>query len=257
MCQMRGLKEYKEKHPDYVFDFVSCEYLHTLAATHTDLFNRIVTDTFEGISKFIVKHEGYDKVIEFQIDWPTALKEGILKAWTKKTLGFTPSTDKPYWIPTGNEFLVAINHANKMRNLFKKLVFMQLEAPSGYVRSFQYEDWERVLDLIPNDVGIVYPGPIDLALNGKLRPRPNLFMLPGYDIGVSGPLISECDFVFVVHGGMAMMSRAMEKKEVIHIVFQEGGRLGLLNVTEWTNHVFPSHRDVKWNDLQESVNKFL
>lgn len=254
MCHMRGLKEYKDKNPEVILDFVSCEYLHVLAAMHTDLFNEIRMDTFQNIAKIAAKHEGYDKVIEFDIDWQNALKVGILKAWVEKTLGFTPSTDKPYFIVTDEERMIAFHHVKSLQKKFRKLVLMQLEAPSGYPRSFKYEDWEKVLDLFPGDVGIIYTGPTDLAIDGKLKPRKNLILLPGYDIGTNVALTGFVDFNLLTHGGMAMMAYANDSKKVIHIIFEEAGSRNILWVNDWVNLVYKTHNDVNWDELKGAIN---
>jgi hypothetical protein len=260
MCQLRGLKEWKDKQPEITtLNFTSSEYLHILAATHADIFDQIMPDTFSHIAQKLPEYKKeYDKVIEFEIDWRIAVTSGILRAWTEKTLGFVPSTDKPLWNVQPEEILIAQAHERQMRQRFKKLMFVQLEAPSGYVRSFRYEDWEKILDMVPTDIGIVYPGPIDLAVNGRLRHRPNLFLLAGYDMGVTAALIKHCiDFFFVTHGGMAMMAHAQDRKEVIHTIFQEGGSDKLLSVPEWTNFLFPSHNDVDFAKIEKAIQSYL
>lgn len=261
MCQMRGLKEWKDKHPEIEqMHFTSCEYLHIIAALHTDLFDAVMPDSFENIGKKLKDYKKqYDRVIEFEIDWNDAITNGILKAWTKKTLGFEPSTDKPYWIIDPQEALIGHYHAERLHQYFEKIVFVQLEAPSGYVRSFRYEDWEKALDLFPDTVGLVYPTTIDLAYDGKLKPRKNLILLPGYDMGNTAALMKYGGFdgFFLTHGGMAMMAHATDRKNVIHIVFREGGSKHLLDVPEWKNFDFETHNHVNWDQLQEAVTSML
>jgi len=256
MCQMRGLKEWRDKHPEDTLEFASCLYLHILMAAHTDLFAAVHFDTFSQISSLADNYveAGYDRVIEFEIDWNAACDHGILKAWSEKTLGFTPSTDKPYFITHPLDRLVAGEHAKRMRALgFDKLVLMQLEAPSGYARSFRYEDWERVLDLVPENVGVIYPGPVDLAIESKLKPRKHLFLLPGYDIGTTAALFKYVDFALLTHGGLAMLAHAVDKKEVIHAIFTESGSPKILWVPEWDNLVYPTHNEIDWKALEQAV----
>jgi hypothetical protein len=256
MCQMRGLKEWKDAHPNDTLEFASCLYLHVLMAAHTDLFARIHFDAFDQINALADNYHaaGYDGLIEFEIDWSAATDHGILKAWTEKTLGFTPSTDKPYFLVKPHERLVAGEHAKRVRAYgFSTLVLLQLDAPSGYVRSFRYEDWDRVVDLIPEEVGIVYPGPIDLAVGNQLKPRKNLFLLPGYDIGATAALFEHVDFALLAHGGLAMLAHAVDKKEVIHAIFTEAGSPNILWVPEWTNLVYPTHQEIDWPELAAAV----
>lgn len=255
MCQMRGLKEWKEKNPEYQLDFVTSEYLHAIVALHTDLFKSVRMESPSAIREFLLMDHGYDKVIEFEIEWNNAVKNGILRAWTEETLGFTPSTDKPYFIVRPEEELIAINHAKMLDGEFRKLCLMQLQAPSGYVRSYKYEDWEKVIDLFPEDVGIVYPAPLDMVFNGKLKPRKNLILLPGYSIGVNAALFKFMDFSFLTHGGMAMLAHAVDAKDVIHTIFTEAGSPNILNVPYWDNLVYKTHNDIDWEQVEKSIQK--
>jgi hypothetical protein len=254
MCQLRGVKEYKDQHPDVTLDFVTCHYLHYLMATHTDLFESVRFLSPEEIATFAGP---YAQTIEFTVDWAAACDHGILKAWTEKTLGFTPSTDKPYFQATEEEQVIARAHAGVFRSRYRKLVLAQLNAPSDGKRSFDPADWDRVLDLIPPDVGIIYPGPVELAIEHPFRPRPNLLLLPGYHIGVTAALLPLVDLVLGVHGGTIMLAHAMDMKRVIHVMFTEAGSPNLLSVPEWDNLVYPSRHETNWEQLADCITRRL
>lgn len=258
MCHMRALKEYKEQNSGMTMDFVTCHYLHYLMAAHTDLFESIKYLDLLNILDLQTKPVSYDKVIQFTVDWQNACTIGILKAWGEKTLGFTPSTDKPYYIVREEEKIIAREHAKTLRERFKKIVVVQLTAPSGYERSFLREDHEKALQLFPKDVGIIYAGPLNIGLN--VQPgfdHSNFIVLPGYDVGVMGALLQEVDYVFGAHGGTIMMAHAVGAKNVTQVMFGEGGTVEILKVPEWDNLYYPSHREVDWGELQVCINKRL
>lgn len=258
MCQMRALKEWKDKNPDIKLDFLTCHYLHCLMASHTDLFDRIMFTDFQKVNRIAVKPEGYDKVVEFSINWKNALDNGILRAWCEETLGFVPSTDQPYYLVNDQEKMIAANHAKALRAQgYSKLVLLQLNTPSGYERSFKEEDYNKVFDLFPPGVGLVYPGPIDLALHKDLKSRDNLILLPGYDIGTTAALINEVDYVFGAHGGIIMLAHAVGKKEVTQVMFLQAGSPNILKVPEWDNLCYPDHDRVKWIEVSKTIKKRL
>jgi hypothetical protein len=257
MCQMRGLKEYKDRHPDATFDFITCEYLHALMALHTDLFENVQLASFREVNAFVADIPP-KAIIEFDIDWDRACTIGILKAWCEKTLGFIPTTDQPYYIVREEERIVAKAHAKRFRGFgFEKLALLQLDTPSGAVRSFKHEDWDRVLDLIPEDVGILYPGPVDLALDSPMRPRKNLFLLPGYDIGTTAALMQEVDYVFGAHGGTIMLAHAVGKQEVTQVMFLAACHPNILNVPAWDNLAYPNHDTIDWEQLRSRIHQRL
>jgi hypothetical protein len=256
ICQFRGLKEYQEQHTDITYDFVTSEYLHCYAALHTDLFENIKYLPLEKLNALIEKVDP-GQIIEFTLNWQRACEIGILKAWCEMTLGFIPSTDVPYFQIQPQEKIIAALHAEKLRLRFKKLVLLQFKAPSGYVRSFLPEDWQRLLDLFPKDIALIYPGPLDLASFSPMTQRNNLIVLPGYDIGTTAALIMQCDYVFGAHGGTIMLAHAVEKKEVTQVMFLTACAPNILKVPAWDNICFPSHNEVDWTELGKTINRRL
>lgn len=258
MCQMRGLKEYKERNPKDTLDFVTCEYLHFLAATHTDLFGRVMFRSFEELKTIAARHEGYDKVIEFTIDWENALQGGIQAAWCEETLGFRPSTDQPYFLVRNEERLVASEHFKRLKKLnYQNIALVQLDTPSGHERSFKESDYQKVFSLFPDDTLLLYTGPIDLAAHTILRKQGNLLLLPGYDMGTTAAMLELVDYVFGAHGGTIMLAHAVEAKNVTQVTFLQAGSEKLLHVPYWDNLTYPDHDHIDWDELKRAIQRRL
>jgi len=257
MCQMRALKEWKDRCPNDTLDFATCNYLHYLMATHTDLFGSVQLLSFSEVSQLAAAQPA-DQLIEFSIDWDRACEIGILKAWGEKTLGFIPSTDKPYYLVRDEEHIVAQAHIARLRQRgFRKFALLQLNTPSGIERSFLPEDWDRALDCFPEDVALIYPGPIDLALESPMRHRPNLVLLPAYDIGITAALLEQVDYVFGAHGGTIMLAHAVDQKNVTQVMFLDACSPKILSVPKWDNLAYPSHRAINWDEIQSTITKRL
>jgi hypothetical protein len=262
MCQMRGLQEFKERTPGLALDFITCYPLHYLMATHTDLFESVTcVNSAEEVVQAMntAGPRGYERVIEFTVDWAAACDHGILKAWSEKTLGFSPSTDQPYFLVRDEERVTAAANAHTLRHGlgFRKLALLQFRAPSDYQRSFRTEDWNRVLDLFPTDVGLVYPGPIELAVQHPFTPRPNLILLPGYDIGTTAALIEQVDYVFGVHGGTIMLAHAVGKQDVTQVMFLAAGSPNLLHVPAWDNLCYADNQQTNWEEVAAAIGRRL
>ena len=268
MCQMRGLKEYKDRNPGTELDFASCHYLHYLMATHTDLFRKVIFTTQEEINGLANSWQsaGYEKMIEFTVDWAGACDHGILKAWTEKTLGFTPSTDKPYFLLSDEEKITARSNLGIVmtvpqpnKQVFRKSMVLNLESVSDGSRGFLIEDWNRVIDMIPKDVAIFYFAPMTWIWGNPLTPRPNLIVLPGYPIGESGAVMQLVDVNLMVHSGLLMLAYACNAKCILQVSFNAGGSPNLLQIPEGQgeNMAIASNREVDWGALQNLINKYL
>jgi hypothetical protein len=268
MCQMRGLKEYKDRNPGTELDFVSCHYLHYLMASHTDLFKSVKFVSQEEVNGLANSWQGngYEKLIEFIIDWGAACRDGILRAWTEKTLGFTPSTDKPYFllneeekVTARNQHSIVMNHPQPNKPTFRKSMVLQLESVSCNERGFLLSDWNRIVDMIPPDVAIFYMPPITWIHGNPFPPRPNLIVLPGYPVGETGAMMQMVDVVFTVHSGPLMLAYACDAKCIIQIGFNEAGSPNLLKIPEGQgeNLFIDTNRSVDWNQIQSLINKYL
>jgi hypothetical protein len=266
MCQMRGLKEYQDSNHQ-ALDFITCHYLHYVAAKHTDLFNNIYFGDIDYVNSFVSGYQskGYEKLIEFRVDWGKAVSDGILRAWVEETLKFTPSTDKPYWIVSEEEkitaqcqYITLLNHPH-LNTQFRKSMILNLESVSDYNRGFRQEDWQRIVDMIPQDVAIFYPVPITWTFGNPLQSRRNLFVLPGYPMGVTAALHQLVDCVFVVHSGPIMIAHAVGAKRIIQINFNNGGGSNLLVIPpdKGENITYNSNSEVNWDGLQEVINRNL
>lgn len=262
MCQMRAIKEYKERSGDRL-DFMSNHYLHYIAAEHTDNFENVMYGNTDEVSAKVAGYqsEGYDKMIEFRVDWGKACQVGILRAWCEDTLGFTPSTDKPYFILYEHEQVTARSQYGlimERKGPFRKSMILNLESVSAYSRGFRIEDWNRVLDMIPKDVAIFYPVPITWTYGNPFPARSNLFVLPGYPIGETGGLHQCVDVVFVVHSGPLMIATAVDAKCIVEINFNDGGSPQLISPPKVGEKIcFNNNREVDWNILQNIINKWL
>ena len=261
MCQMRGLYEYKQRTND-TLDFITCHYLHYVAACHTDIFGRITFGTIDEVNSFAAgaQSNGYDSVIEFTVDWGIACRDGILRAWVENTLHFTPSTDKPYFLLTAEEKIVAKSQYGMiMEKGFRKSIILNLESVSAYTRGFRLEDWQRVIEMIPNDVAIIYPVPISWTWGNPFPPKSNLFVIPGYPIGYAGALSQLVDTVLVVHSGPLMLAYACDAKNIVQINFNEGGSPALLRIPEGQgeNFYIETNREIPWLALQDLINRHL
>jgi ADP-heptose:LPS heptosyltransferase len=266
MCQMRGLKEYKDANPDISLDFATCHYLHWVVANHTNLFDNIY---FLPDAQSVKNMGGYDKDITFTVDWSEACMIGILKAWTKKTLNFIPSTDKPYFILTEQEKLSAkmqlrqiiySNYITEEQSVkrFRKSVIVQPEAVSDPRRSFQREDWERFFNLFPDDVAVIYFCPMFRHFYPELIPhKDNIIVLPGYGLGESAAMMQLVDCVFTVHSGTVMLAKAVEAKPIVQINFLEASSVNICTIPDGTNIPFQTNREVDWNKLKAEVVKYL
>lgn len=263
MCQMRAIKEYKER-TGLEFDFVSCHYLHYLAAKHTDNFRNVYyknSDECNAIANDVNGH-GYDSKIEFTVDWGMCCERGMTQAWTQCTLGFDISDERPYFLITEDERITAQCQYGMIMNHhphFRKSIILNLESVSSSARGFRQEDWERVIDLIPQDVAIFYPVPITWTFGNPLRPRPNLFVLPGYPVGETAALSQLVDVVLVVHSGPLMLAYAVDAKHIVHICFLENGSQSLVHIpADQCENWYPqNNRDLDWNGLADLINRHL
>lgn len=264
MCQMTGLKEYRERNPDAHLDFLTCHYLHYIIAKHTDLFDNI---TFNPDRQAVINAGGYDSYIDFKVDWGEATVIGILKAWTKKTLGFVPSTDQPYFLLTEEEKLTAqvqlkcimyecFNGETELRR-YRKSVVIQPEAVSDPRRSFRPEDLQTFFNLFPDDVAIIYFCPVTKMFRPDLlSTRKNFFALPGYPIGTSAAMMQLVDAIFTVHSGTAMLAKAVDAP-MVHINFLEASSPNIITVPKGDNIGFESNQKVDWELLKKMVAKYL
>ncbi len=264
MCQMTAIKEWKERNPGFEVDFITCFYLHWIAANHTDNFERIIFESDPNKMNL----PGYDQTIEFKVDWGNAVNYGILRSWCETTLHFIPSTDKPYFLLTEEEKLTALHHyraimyndyASETQNSprYRKSVIFQPEAVSDPRRSFRGEDWARLIDLFPNDVAIIYFCPLERKFEKPITDKPNLIMLPGYPIGTSAAMMQLTDSIFTVHSATAMLAHAVDAKNIIHINFLEMSGKGILNVQNGEDVFFESNLNFNWDVIKEKIDKYL
>lgn len=265
MCQMRVLKEYKDNNK---MDFATCHYLHYVAAKHTDLFENVFFLGYDEINNWADtwREKGYEKMIEFTIDWGRACQIGMTKAWGEHTFGFIPSEEKPYFLLSDEEKVTAecqygivMRHPHPNKPVFRKSIVLNLESVSSEARGFRQEDWERVIDMIPKDVAIFYPVPISWTYGNPLTPRPNLFIMAGWPVGLAGALSQLVDCVFVVHSGPLMLAYACNAKKIVHICFLENGSTNLVHIPEGQcENFYPqNNREVDWNGLQDLINRNL
>lgn len=266
MCQMRILKEYKDANPTFEYDFITCHFLHYLMATHTDLFRQVIYDVEPQVNAFAAGYSsnGYDRLLEFTVDWGEATQIGILKAWAKRTLNFIPSTDKPYFLLREEEKITAKAHfdfimkqAHPNKPAFRKSIVLSLESVSDPNRGFQQSDWNRVIDMIPNDVAIFYPTHVAWIYGKPLADRPNLFVIPGYPIGESGALSQLVDVVFTVHSGPVMLAYACDAKKIIQVNFSNGGGPNLVKIPQSVDLLYENNQKVNWEQLQQVINENL
>lgn len=260
LCQMRGLKELKDRE-GLRFDFVTCHYLHWVAANHTDIFENVIFVSPEEINNWAAGGHDYNQVIEFTIDWQNAVDNTILRAWSEKTLGFAPTNPRPYFLLTEEEEITAHSqHAWTMEApYFRKSIVLQLESISCNERGFLRGEWEGVINMIPEDVAIFYPSPITWAQDPPIRRRPNVIILPGYPMGTTGALMKQVDLVLTVHSGSVMLAYAVGAKPIVHINFLEASGANILRIPEedGINLIYPSNKQLDWDQLQETINNYL
>lgn len=266
MCQMRVLKEWKRD--DMQMDFLSCHSLHSIMATHTDLFDNVWHESADYVNAFAAgwQSKGYDQMVEFTVDWGEACTIGLLKAWGKRTLNFVPSTDKPYFLLSNEEKITAkAVHDSVMRQVvdnkpqFRKSMILQLESVSCNERGFLRQDWERVIDMIPSDVAIFYMPPIAWYHSKPLRERPNLIVLPAYPVGETGAMTQLVDLNLMVHSGPLMLAYACDAKNIVHIMFLEACSPNIVSIPaqQAENVYYNSNREVNWEQVQGLINKYL
>lgn len=262
MNQMAVLKEYKESRPEIELDFVSCYPLHWLMAYRTDLFNKVdFVNTVEELEDRWNRYQelGYEERIEFVVDfWDQAAKIGILKAFGVKTLNFEAKTNRPYFLTNDEDKVIAKKDYLAIAGGFRKTVIMQLQAPSDALRSFRQEDFEKVLDLFPADVGVIYPTAIN-APRDIFPIRANFIFLPGYPIGYTAEMMKLSDLIFAVHGGIMLLAYAVEAKPILHIMFEEACPAGILQIysEDGENVSIPNNREINWEMLQTLISKYV
>lgn len=263
MNQMRILKEWKES-TGIEMDFVSNIYLHYIAANHTDLFRKVMFEPDINAYAAGWQSKGYDRMIEFTVDWGRCCEAGLMRAWAERTLNFVPSTDKPYFQLTDEEKVTALSqHGIIMtqpqpnKPTFRKSMVLNLESVSAGSRGFQVVDFNRFADLIPPDVAIYYFAPITWIHGNPFTPRPNLIVLAGYPMGHMGGLMQLVDFVMVVHSGPLMMAHAVDAKCIVEINFNEGGSPALISPPKiGEKYCIENNRVIDWSALQTLVNKY-
>ena len=268
MNQMRVLLEYKQRNPGTKLDFISNHYLHYLMATHTDIFENILFTTTDEVNGYAAgwQSKGYERMIEFTVDWGRACEVGIMRAWSEHTLGFAPSTDKPYFILTEEEKVTAksqhgiiMTHPQANKPSFRKSMVLNLESVSAYTRGFRVEDFNMFIDLIPSDVAIFYMAPITWIHGNPFAPRPNLIVMPGYPIGHTAAMMQCVDLVMCVHSGPLMLALAVDVQHIVEINFNEGGSPQLVTIppNQGEKVCIENNRSVDWTMIRNLIAKHL
>jgi hypothetical protein len=263
MCQMRGIKEWKERNPGIGVDYVTTNPMHWLMAHRTDLFELNWVATEEEMQAIIAKPQsfGYVDKIDFAIDWfGKAIHIGILKAWCDTTFGFVPSTDVPYFLTNIEDKRIAAFHHAALAKRFRSLAVVQLESPSSdNLRGFKPDEWEKVLDQFPEDCGIIYPTSIFRGIDNPFKPRKNLILLPGYSMGYTAELMKLCNLVFSNHGGLVMLAYAVGAKPIVQAVFTKYCPENILKLSpeDGINLYYDTHSNVNWDEVKSTIEQFV
>jgi hypothetical protein len=260
LCHLRGLREWKDQHPNTLIDFASCFSLYSEVACHTDIFNEVMCVPVKIDDLALnYKQKGYLDKIEFKNDWKRSLRDGLLSGWVYPTLGFIPKNQKPYFnIDEEEEYQAKGQHTLIMSKFqFRKSVLIQPEAPSNRSRGFLPCDYDKLADLIPNDCAIFYPASITRAIENSFTSRKNLLTLPAYPIGLTAALMKIVDLNLVVHGGFAFLAYAVNAPHIIQMHFLKEGGLKLLTIPRATDVVFGDNESVDWDKLKKAIDKYL
>lgn len=265
MSQMRVLKEHRERNPDIVLDFVSNYYLHWIMANHSGLFDQVIFNL--DPNKYLDEHKSeYNDKIEFLSDWARACKEGIVKHWGKVNFGIPTSVNKPLFNLTEEEKLTAWAQLDWLMGVpmegkpaFRKSIVLQLESVSSERRGFLKQDYNKVIEMIPDDVAIFYMAPLSWKWINPFSPKDNLIVLPGYPIGHTAALMQKVDAVIACHSGPMFLAIAVEAKHILQIAFEEEGPRGLMEIEDSNgeNIFFPSNRDINWEIIKEAIGRAI
>lgn len=261
ICLMRGIKEWKEQN-DHVVDFVSVFPMHLEAAWHTDdLFESVKLITHEKMYKLIkyYSHHGYDEVMyDFNMDWTSSTRFGIVNSYCKLNFGFFPSTSQPLFQLQYDEIKIARFIADRLRGVgWKKLVFIQALAVSNPARCIPFDDIYKVCSLFPEDTLIMMPCGVHDPYHVTLNPFPkNVLVMPGFPVGHSAALMKNMDLNLMVHGAYSHIAYAVNAPNVVQLNFYETGSINF-EVPGGNNLNFKTSEEDYITPLKETIDRIL